>query len=606
MHTRSSKGLIAVFVSIFLFASALPALAQEGDSDPTATNENILIGGEFSETSEPPTFTPTLTQEPTSTSTPTATLTLTETPTITSTPIEPTGTETQPSLTPSASPESTSTFTPTVTFTSTATLSTSTPQTVGSTCSMNDVHQSQIIVGYNKPKSPASSPRYVVVENFQGGEGIHVSVIKVKEGDFCSVLSELSEDPSVLFVEPNYSISLLQTIPNDPNLPAQYYLNNILAYQGWDYTTGSPAVTIAILDTGVDLSHIELAVKILPGHDYIDGDDIPQDENGHGTLVAGIAAANTNNGIGVAGVSWGAQIMPLRVLDAAGNGTNADLAQAIMWATAHGARVINMSLGGSNYSLAVEAAVDYAVNAGVVLVAATGNTGSPMVLYPAAYPGVIGVGATDSINQLAPFSNTGAEVDLVAPGVSIFGPYLGNSYTFLSGTSMAAPQVAGFAALLASLPGVVYSSQIVTIMQSTALDLGVHGWDSGYGFGLIQIGPAIQSVISAVGTATPTRTQSPTATQFGIWTTTTSSNTPTFTPTQTLTWIVTEVSRDNNHPTPTQGEVYMLQPQVLTITPEGVASNLFDYSSCFVASFGVLCILVGIGLFIYVRRKHYS
>ena len=124
--------------------------------------------------------------------------------------------------------------------------------------------------------------------------------------------------------------SIADTIPSDPNWSLQYGLVNIRAPQGWDYSTGSAAVTIAIIDSGVDLSHADLAAKIVPGYDFVNGDSIPQDDNGHGTHVAGIAAASGNNGIGVAGVSWGARIMPVKVLNAGGNGSFADVAAGII------------------------------------------------------------------------------------------------------------------------------------------------------------------------------------------------------------------------------------------------------------------------------------
>ena len=196
-------------------------------------------------------------------------------------------------------------------------------------------------------------------------------------------LRELQAVTGVAFVEPNYLVQALDVIPNDPGWGSQYGLTAIRAPQGWELSSGSSSVTIAIIDSGVDLSHADLAGKITAGYDFVNNDDTPQDDFGHGTHVAGIAAALGNNGTGVAGVSWGARVMPLKVLSSTGSGTYANVAAAIVWAADHGAQVINLSLGGVSPSATLEAAVVYAYNKGMLLVAASGNTGSSQVLYPA-------------------------------------------------------------------------------------------------------------------------------------------------------------------------------------------------------------------------------
>ena len=343
----------------------------------------------------------------------------------------------------------------------------------------------------------------MVVDEFESAEGDFVRVIQVDPTQYCRILNELKKDTSLENVEPNYQVSLLDVIPNDSDYGQQYYLTNIRAPQAWDHTTGTPSVIIAVLDSGIDLAHPDLAGRIGQGYDFVENDSIPQDQNGHGTHVAGIAAANANNGYGIAGVDWKAQIMPIRVLDAYGNGSFANVAQGIIWAADHGARVINLSLGGSQYSAVLDESVQYAVQMGVILVAATGNSGSSTVLYPAAFPGVIGVGATDQNNHLAWFSNTGDGVDVVAPGVSIYGLDVGNGFRSRNGTSMSAPQVAGFAALLAGLPEMQYSSAVVAKIESSAKDLGPAGWDPQYGYGLIQIGPAVDSLFGQNKTPNP-------------------------------------------------------------------------------------------------------
>jgi subtilisin family serine protease len=512
------------------------------------------------------------------------------------------------SLTPSVEVTDASTQSPEP---STAT-ATKTPTKKISDCTTNNVFQFQIILKHEGESALEIPVEYWVVDGYIDANGDHVLVIQVREEDYCSVLTDLRNNSLVLGVEPNYEVTILETVPNDPGYTRQSYLNNIQAPSGWDYSTGSPAVTIAIIDTGVDLTHIDLAGKIIAGYDFIDNDSSPQDANGHGTMVAGVAAAMTNNGAGVAGVSWGAQIMPLRVLDAAGNGSYNNVAQAVIWATDHGARVINLSLGGSNYSSILADAINYAVAQGVVVVAATGNSGLGTVFYPAALPGVIGVGATDLSNRLASFSNTGAGVDLVAPGVSIYSTYPGNMYSDLNGTSLSAPQVSGFAAILLSMPSMQFSSDVVNLMESTALDLGASGWDSQYGYGLIQIGDALSSISQPLPTVTTVSSPTPLKTVELLE--------PTHT--RTPSWEVYY----NPSATPTTGEVFMLQTPgeglrttiatpSITVTEDktsndvlwqnsqkpGEANNFFQRG--FLLCAGFLCLLISLSIYLYSRRQ---
>jgi uncharacterized repeat protein (TIGR02543 family) len=209
--------------------------------------------------------------------------------------------------------------------------------------------------------------------------------------------------------------------------------------------------------------------------------------------VAGIAAALTNNSTGVAGVSWGARIMPVKVLPDFGNGSTDNLAAGIIWAADHGAQVINLSLGTPDASTTLQDAVDYAYGKGVVQVAAAGNAASSAPFYPASYPHVIAVAATDSANNRYTFSNFGSQIAVSAPGVSIFSTIRGNNYGVLTGTSMATPFVAGLAAILMGLPGNNSPDQVTTQLETTALDLGAAGRDDFFGYGLIQMDAAIQA-----------------------------------------------------------------------------------------------------------------
>jgi len=326
-------------------------------------------------------------------------------------------------------------------------------------------------------------------------------ILDVPDNNFDERLVELCNISGVGYVEPDYPVQALDTIPNDPSFPAQYGLTAIRAPQGWDVSTGSPAVTIAILDSGVDMSHPEMVGKVVQGYDFVNNDNNPQDDYGHGTHVAGIAAARGNNGLGIAGVSWGAQIMPVKVLNSFGQGSFSNVAAGIIWATDHSAQIINMSLGGSNYSQILQDAVDYAARRNVLLVASSGNTNSNFILYPARLPQVIAVAATNANNQHASFSNYGAEIDIAAPGDNILSLWLGGGYSTFSGTSMATAYVSGLAAVLLG-----YDNNARTVRQhleATALDISPPGWDMYTGAGLIQMDAAIRLALSPTPAADP-------------------------------------------------------------------------------------------------------
>ncbi len=320
-------------------------------------------------------------------------------------------------------------------------------------------------------------------------------------GKMDATMEALRKSTLVLDVEPNYPIEALDTTPNDPAFPEQYALAAIHAVQGWSTENGSRNIRIAILDTGVDLNHPDLSDQLLPGYDIYNFDADPQDDHGHGTAVAGIAAATTNNGIGMAGVGWQVQIMPVKVLGSSGSGTYGDVAAGIMWAASQGAQVINMSLGGASPSFTLEFAVNYAASKGILLVAASGNNGNEGVLYPARYPQVIAVGATDQANKRASFSTFGPEVDVAAPGVQVYTTALGGGYAKRSGTSFSSPHVSGLAGLLFSMPGQVTAGQVRAAIESGTLDTEQPGWDPYTGSGLIQVDAAMAAIASSPSAA---------------------------------------------------------------------------------------------------------
>ena len=319
---------------------------------------------------------------------------------------------------------------------------------------------------------------------------LDVLQVSVPVGQELSTARRLAGEPWILYAEPNYRVHAADTIPNDPAYSSyQWNLARIGLPRAWDVTTGGPVV-IAIVDTGVDLDHPDLAAKLITGTTFITGTTTPDDDHWHGTHVAGIAAAATNNGLGVAGVSWGARIMPIKILDSRGDGTYADLARAIIYAADHGARIINMSLGGEEYSQVVEEAIDYARERGCLLVAAAGNNGGT-VLFPAASDGVLAVAATDSGDRHWVGSNQGSQVDVAAPGVGIYSTGRGGVYFSATGTSMATPHVSGLAALIWSVAPELTPVQVSERITSTAKDLGAPGWDPAYGWGRIEAYPAV-------------------------------------------------------------------------------------------------------------------
>ncbi len=261
---------------------------------------------------------------------------------------------------------------------------------------------------------------------------------------------ELKQDKRFASVEANLVYRATYT-PNDPSLGQQYAWNRIGAPAAWDVTQGSSATTIAVIDTGVQRTHPDLDAKIVPGYDWVQGDSAPDDGNGHGTHVAGTAAAETGNATGGAGTCPNCRIMPLRVLDNSGSGSLANVASAITYAADNSAKVINLSLGGPGSST-LQSAVDYAFSRGTFLACAAGNsnTSSTSNAYPGAYANCFAVASTTSTDARSSFSNYGTWVEAAAPGSSIYSTWLNSGYNTISGTSMATPHVAGLAGLLAS------------------------------------------------------------------------------------------------------------------------------------------------------------
>ncbi len=326
---------------------------------------------------------------------------------------------------------------------------------------------------------------------------------------------EFESRGDVVYAEPNY-IAEAFMVPNDPYYSYQWNFPKIGMESAWDLGTGA-GVTVAVIDTGVayetytqDLRKYYLAPDLagttfVPGYDFVNNDSHPNDDHGHGTHVTGTIAGTTNDNYGVAGIAFGAKIMPIKVLDRRGSGTYSAIANGIRFAADNGAAVINMSLGGSASSATMASAVQYAYDKGVTIVAASGNDGAGSVSYPAAYDDyVLAVGATRFDNTKAPYSNWGTSLDLVAPGgdasVDQNGDGYGDGilqqtfsgtnygafgYYFFQGTSMASPHVAGVAALVIAKGNATTPTDVRTALESSADDLGVAGRDTIYGYGLV-------------------------------------------------------------------------------------------------------------------------
>jgi thermitase len=334
---------------------------------------------------------------------------------------------------------------------------------------------------------------------------IDVEIVGVPAGRSAEGLIRMYEkNPNVVFAEPD---GLMQetAVPNDPYFTRQWAHSYVRTPAAWDVTTGSNAVTIAVLDTGVELSHPDLAGRIVPGFDFINNDNDPSDDRGHGTRVTGIAAATGNNGMGVAGMDWNSRIMPVKVLDSTGNGSWSAISAGVTYAADKGAQVINMSLGGTSSSSTLQSAVRYAYGKGCTVVAATGNESSEVPLYPAAYTEVIAVGSVYK-DVISSFSNYGAHVELVAPGDTIDSIAPGGGYGRITGTSAATPFVSGLAALLYSAKPGIQPAEVRAAMKASARDLGAAGWDKYYGWGHIDAAAAL----AAIGAGAPAPAPEPT------------------------------------------------------------------------------------------------
>jgi subtilisin family serine protease len=321
---------------------------------------------------------------------------------------------------------------------------------------------------------------------------LHALVLRLPAGRRSAALRALRRSHAVRYVQPLHRLRALETSAPDPGRAQQWGLDALGASAAWGVTRGA-GVIVAVVDTGV-ADAPDLAGRLLAGWNVITGDAESADDNGHGTHVAGTIAEDEGNGLAEAGVAPEASILPVKVLDADGTGSDADVAAGIVWASDHGARIVNLSLGGDDASAVLADAVVYARGKGVLIVAAAGNDGGAVGV-PARLAGVLAVGAVDSALVRAPFSAGGRSLDLVAPGVGIVQQTLDGAGGFadrsLSGTSMATPHVAGVAALVLAAGAATTATGVARVLARTALDLGVAGKDAAYGAGLVRADAAL-------------------------------------------------------------------------------------------------------------------
>jgi len=346
-----------------------------------------------------------------------------------------------------------------------------------------------------------------------------VDILGVPAGTELRAIEALARSPLVEYAEPDYVVDPMW-VPDDPMWSQQWGLAAIEADAAWNLAVGGSDTVVAVVDSGIDLDHPDLSSKLWvntgeiaanglddDGNDCVDDvhgcrfyslgqDGSVQDEFGHGSHVAGIISAATNNGLGVAGVSWGGRLMAVRVLDQSGVGSYSQVAAGLTYAADQGATIANLSLGSSSASLTLQEAVEYAHARGVMLVGAAGNGGADIVFYPAAYEQVVAAAATNQADQRWSGSNRGPEVDLAAPGVEVWSASKFGTYAKKSGTSTAAPYVSGLAALVLSLQPWLTPGEVTALLEGNADDVNgadAPGWDRELGWGRVNARRTLES-----------------------------------------------------------------------------------------------------------------
>ena len=307
-----------------------------------------------------------------------------------------------------------------------------------------------------------------------------------------AVANLLKNHPHIKFAEPDLLLPTNVTA-NDTYFPNAWHLGKMQAPTAWGTSLGS-GITVAVLDTGVDATHPDLAGQLVPGWNVFDNNSDTSDVYGHGTMVAGVVAAASNNGAGVTSMAWNAKVMPVRISDLSGMGNISTIANGLIYAADNGAKVANVSYAISGYGT-TQSAAQYLKNKGGVTVVSAGNTGA--VDSTAANDTMITVSATDGNDVLAGWSTFGPMVDVSAPGVGIWTTTRGGGYGAASGTSFASPATAGTVALMMAANNRLTPANIESLLKSTSADLGTAGWDQYYGAGRVDAGAAVLAAAAA-------------------------------------------------------------------------------------------------------------
>jgi subtilisin family serine protease len=325
--------------------------------------------------------------------------------------------------------------------------------------------------------------------------GVHALIVAEEQAE--KVLAALARDPDIEYVERD-PIGRAAFVPDAASVAAgnDWHLTKIQAPEAWTVTPGRTSTIVAVLDSGANAAHPDLAGRLLPAYNFVSDTSDTTDDFGHGTAVAGVVVAAGHNVLGIVGVAYGCSILPIKVMDANGFAAYSAIADGIYYAAEHGARVINISIAGNSPSSTLQDALNYAWSNDVVIVAAAGNNANDALQYPAACDHVGAVSATEPDDSLAFFSSYGNFVAVSAPGDIIWTTQsdLSNPYGVWRGTSFASPVVAGIAALIASVKSSLVNSQIVAILEQNADDLGPAGYDPTFGFGRVNASRAVSTV----------------------------------------------------------------------------------------------------------------
>ncbi len=325
-------------------------------------------------------------------------------------------------------------------------------------------------------------------------DALDLTVLRVPSDSLVRAAATLDDSGLIEAVQKNYQYEP-EALPNDPYFTRQSHLDQVGAPRAWDTTVGSENVVIAVVDTGINDDHVDLRNKVIGGWNVYDNNADYSDVMGHGTLVAGVAGADSDNGTGVAGVSWDSPILAVRVGNRQGLSSASHIASGILWAVANDAKVINVSFAPLWADRVIRSAVQTAFNSGSLVVISAGNGGG--TTRARGYREGVFVGAVDSNDELATFSDKGPFVDLSAPGTSVRSTTRDGSYQMVSGTSFAAPIVTGVAALVWSVNPDLRPATVQSILYDNAIDLGFKGKDRSYGVGLVDAAGAVEAALLA-------------------------------------------------------------------------------------------------------------